>query len=34
MDITSQDYRAGNDDITEPTPELMIETLVEEDEGG
>lgn len=34
MDITSQDYRAWNDDVTKPSPELMIETLVEDNEGG
>ncbi len=34
VDLTSQDYRWWNDDITEPTPELLIETLVEDDRGG
>ncbi len=29
-DVTYQDYRAWNDDITKPTPELMVETLVED----
>ncbi len=29
--VTYQDYRAWNDDITKPTPDLMIETLTEWD---
>lgn len=32
MDITSQDYKAGNNDITKPTPDLLIETLTDMDE--
>lgn len=31
-DMTFQDYLAGNDDITKPTPDLMIDALLEESE--
>jgi len=33
-DVTQLDYMAWNDDITTPTPELLVETLVEDDDGG
>lgn len=33
-DITYQDYKWWNNDITKPTPELMVETLVDDKEWG